>query len=139
MILTTLFSLAWAPCLDAITSCKPVRISRAEVAEAVGMVRRYQKAKTVSNRADDLAGAEQVRRHRRVGAVEPRQRGGPPLGRLLEPAGVALLDLGAERGSLAEAARGFARVDAAGLADGLHGDLLEAGGAQVPLDPLAVG
>src|SRR5690349_14041643 len=43
MILTTLLSFAWAPSFDAITSCSPVSISRAEAAEAVGMNIRYQK------------------------------------------------------------------------------------------------
>ena len=49
MIFTTLFSFACAPSFDAITSCRPVRISRAEVAEAVGMAERYQKGDPLSN------------------------------------------------------------------------------------------
>jgi hypothetical protein len=40
MILTTLLSFAWALARDAITSCSPVRISRAEAADWAGMAER---------------------------------------------------------------------------------------------------
>src|SRR6218665_1403126 len=69
MIFTTLFSFACAPSFDAITSCRPVRISRAEEAEAVGMGARYQKARALSN------GSERRRLERRQHPGEADQFG----------------------------------------------------------------
>jgi hypothetical protein len=50
MIFTTRLSFACGPARDAMTSCNPVRISRAEVAVLASMVCRYQKGRRVPMR-----------------------------------------------------------------------------------------
>src|ERR1044072_2456227 len=84
MIFTTLFSFAWAPSFDAITSCSPVRISRAELADCVGMGRQLSDMTPPFQRVSAGRGAlrDPVRHLPAFGVVGDGDRGlGPAPGR----------------------------------------------------------